>query len=281
MIEGLTGRDPIGAALTIGHKGPKGNPTDTDRFFIVVPQEENGVRVPHPAFVPFNNADPEKRRTLRCVLIHASQDQCFGYNLRAQLLPGRKGHPQKRPLCSSNDSKTAERWNGTAFDKIACPNDKCEFRKAVGDGPTPCKPFMRILFRPVWPEGNPLPTPLMKLTSGSWNTTAAFLGFFQYIAQQAAALGVPEYTLYGLPFVITLGKKKRSGDAASARSFPVLTVSPDVDLQRFLWSQQERFAKFGGPVAALTDREQSAAEIVDADYRSIVPGVSKDDGEVA
>ena len=37
MIEGLRGKEPVGAALTIGTKGPSGAPTDRDGSYIKVP----------------------------------------------------------------------------------------------------------------------------------------------------------------------------------------------------------------------------------------------------
>jgi hypothetical protein len=295
-IGGLTGREPIGAVLTIGHKGPKGNPTDTDRLFIVQPQEEDGIRKPHPAFVGFNTADADKRKSIRGILVHSSRAECFEHHLKAQVLPG-LAHPNKRPACVG-DGTHAVRWGKNGLDdfrSIPCPNEKCEFRQRVGDKPVPCKPWMRFLFRPVWAQGSPLPAPLMKYTSGAWNTTSAFLGFFEYIEKQAAALGVTNYTLYGLPFVMTLAKKKRRGDEGG-RAFPILSISPEGDLQAFLWAQHERIRAFresglarpGQAVAALTDREQHADDVVEADYRTVnpgrgpvaTPGVGDDDSEV-
>jgi hypothetical protein len=38
-IEGLQPRLPLGAALTIGVKGPSGAPTQTDRFHFVSPHD--------------------------------------------------------------------------------------------------------------------------------------------------------------------------------------------------------------------------------------------------
>jgi hypothetical protein len=288
-IAGLKPREPVGAVLTIGHKSPKGFPTDTDRFFIVLPQEENGVRAPHPSFAAFNEAAPELRRTIRGVLIHGAQADCFEQHLKAQVL--NKAHPNKRPACVG-DGMNAVRWMGRGLDDfqaIPCPNDKCEFRQRVGDKPTPCKPWMRFLFRPRWAEGSKLPVPMMKLTSGSWHNASAFLGFFEHIRTQARALGVENPTLYGLPFVITLAKKKRRGDEGG-RAFPILTISPDGDLQEFLILQHQRYQQLASAPRplALTDREELSDDVVAADYRTVnpgrgpvaTPGVADDDQDV-
>jgi hypothetical protein len=274
-IAGLTGREPINAALTIGHKGPKGNPTDTDRLFIVNVQEENGVRPQHPSFREFNEADPELRKSLRGVLIHATQSECFEYHLKAQVLPGKPAHPNKRPACVG-DGVSAVRWMGRGLDDfqpIPCPHDKCEFRQRVGDKPVPCKPWMRFLFRPRWKETSKLPAPMFKFTSGAWNTTAAFLGFFEHVTKQAKALGVENPTLYGLPFVLTLAKKKRRGDDGG-RAFPIMSISIDGDLQEFLLIQHERFKQLASAPRplALTDREQQDPRVVASDYASVNPG---------
>jgi hypothetical protein len=65
-IEGLQGKEPVGAVLTIGTKSTdKGFPTDRDRFYIKVPDSSNDVRVNHPAFTAFNGAAAELRRSIR------------------------------------------------------------------------------------------------------------------------------------------------------------------------------------------------------------------------
>ena len=62
-IHGVRGREPIGAALTIGIKGPRGNPIEKDRFHLLEPREsKDKKRKPSPLFRFFNNAPPEKRR---------------------------------------------------------------------------------------------------------------------------------------------------------------------------------------------------------------------------
>lgn len=279
MIPDLDPRIPIGAALTIGRKsGPRGAPTETDRFFIVQTREVNGVRPLHPAFKTFNElTDLDKRRTIRGNLIFASAADCYTSQLRAQVLPGRSAHPNRRPHCRCDDGKIAHRWTGGGIDdfvQLACPGERCEFRVPPGpDKPTPCKPDLRFYFQPRWPDGNPLPTPAMKLTSGSWNNASTFLGFFHYIETQARELGATDYSLYGLPFILTLAKKKKR-DGEDARAFPVLDLAPDLpanaNLQDFLVRQQaDRKLLAEAPRRPLLEDH---ADVIDADYAAHQPG---------
>jgi hypothetical protein len=297
-IAGLHGKDPHGAVVTIGHKGPKGNPIDTDRFFIVVTQEVDGVRREHPSFASFNgaahpsllmerlnNGDPNpnynpskhayelaSRQRIRGNLVHSEVADCFEMSLKAQVLNGIPSHPAKAPACMGN-GRQAQRWNGKAYVDIPCPNEACEFRQRVGDKPTPCKPWMRFSFRISWPEKSTLPAMLVKFTSGSWNNASAFKGFFDYIANQAAALGLTHYSLYGLPFEMTLTKKKRSGDAGG-RAFPIITITPTQDIVSFLAAQQVQLRELGAPprrYISLRDPEEQRPEVIEADRRAIVP----------
>jgi len=286
-IKGLEGKEPIGAVLTVGHKGSNGAPTDTDRLFVVVPQMAQGIRGAHPAYGKFNdlgvsrpddNSTREEidkyktalaaRQTIKGNLVHATKAELFEYYLRAQILPGIKAHPRKAPHCTG-DGQNATRWNGKEFLPIVCPNELCEFRQ--GDVKT-CKPFMRFLFQPRWAQGSPLPMPLMKLTSGSWNSVRAFIGFFDYLMQQAHQLGLTSPNFYGLPFVITLSRKS---DPAHQRGYPVLAISTDGDLQGFLVNTEQRRKELEAikPRAALTDGEQQDPIEVAADYATITPGI--------
>jgi hypothetical protein len=268
-IEGLQGREPIGAVLTVGHKGPKGNPEHTDRFYLVMPQEVDGVRAPHPAFKPFNEALPERRVTIKGNLVHAHMDECFEFNLRAQVLPGLQAHPNKAAACSGDGAK-ARRWDGKEFKDIVCPNEKCQYRVSGGDKPTPCKPWMRLLFRIRWADGSPLPPMLVKFTSGSWNTVGFMLGFFEHIDVQAKNMGLEGYSLYGFPFSLTLTKKKRRGEAGG-RAFPIVQVTPEADVVEFLLAQQAKLKELGAvrrPMALLDVEQQDYSEQA-ADNRMI------------
>lgn len=281
-IEGLSTVEPVGAVLTIGTKSPSGYPHQTDRFFIKVRQEnENRIRVDHPMFRSFNEAEPGKRQAIRGNLVHATRAEAFDHLLRAQVLGKAwrqwdKAHPQGRPVCSG-DGKKATRLYGIGengaedWREIDCPNDLCQFRQ--GDVKA-CKPFARLYFRPRWPEGVSFPTPLMKLTTTSWNSASAFVGFFDYVEDQARNLGLSTFSLYGLPFILSLHRKTKP---QSKSAFPVLAITPDCDLIDFFLRQQANVRTIGGgaavallPASNLTPDEASDEEL-SADLRNVTP----------
>lgn len=272
-IEGLNGREPVDAVLTIGEKGPRGNPTNTDRFFIKSPHEEKrgeiGVRPPHPSFGSFNGAAVEHRQSIRGVLVHAEQADCFSYRLTMPKAPkgGRwSNHPNGMPFCTG-DGKRATRLyaigtNGQPDDwrEIECPNKACEFR--LGDSKL-CKPFGRLYFRPVWSEKSSLPTPLMKFETHAWNTVANMLGFFEYVEGVAKGLGLPGYTLFGMPFTLTLHRKTKP---SQQRSFPVVKMAPAFDPVTFFMAQRKNIELAGGRpmlqlVGARSPEEQEPAAV--------------------
>ena len=270
-IKGLAGRDPIGAVVSIGVKDKnRGFPTETDRWHIVQPRDDAGVRPLHPGFQSFNAAPPEKRKVLRGNLVHASQTACFEHHLKAQVLRG--AHPNKRPACIG-DGVHATRWEGgdpDDFMNIKCLNELCEYRLTT---PPKCKPFMRMLFRLRWPDGVALPTPLVKFTSGSWNTTANFLGFFEYMHSTAKELGIENYTFFGFPFLLTLHRQTK---ASSRSAFPVVTISPEEDPVSFFMRQRAQIRELAGsvPCETLTDQSQQDVDLVYEDVKALtVPAI--------
>jgi len=281
-IREVTGREPVGAVVTIGEKGPSGAPTNTDRFFFKSPQEirqgEKRWRPNHPAFAAYNEADPKFRQTLAGNLVHGTQDEAFSFYLRAHMPPkGSKwpAHPGGKPFCVG-DGTNATRLYGIGQDgaedyrHIPCPNEKCEFRQ--GDLKL-CKPFGRLYFRPRWPEGSKLPSPLTKLVTQSWYSVSNILGVFEYIAAQAKHLGLDRYSLFGLPITLTLTRKTTP---TRQRAFPVLSATLDCDLIAFLLAQREQIRALGGelrllPASAGSD-DECAPEVIEADVADIVPG---------
>ena len=269
-IDGLDGREPVGAALTIGVKhGAKGFPTETDRFHIVAPREEDGRRPHLAAFAQFNSADPDKRKLIRGNLVHARRAECFEHHLKAQTGPKKLGmHPQRRPFCVG-DGLRATRWmgDGDNFSDIKCPHDKCEYRLTE---PASCKPWARLLFQLRWPDGNPLPTPLVKLTTGSWNTVRNLVGFFDHVEGAAGQLGLDDYSLWGMPFTLTL---TRQTNAQKKRSFPVIAVSPDMAPVEFFASQRETLRALSSPTPYVALEHEREPAVVAGDHDAIsVPG---------
>lgn len=285
-INGLTPRDPIGAVLTVGTKGPKGNPTDTDRFYFKVADSvkvgDQLTKPLHPGFASFNTAEVTHRQTISGNLVHATQAEAFHYSLSAQVLgPSWKhfptAHPNRLPICSGDGTK-ATRLYGISegredWREIDCPNSICEYRQGKVK---PCKPAMRFLFRPRWKSGSTLPTPLTLLLSHAWNTASRLLGFFKHVEDQARQLGLSEFSLYGLPFVMTLGYKTKPSEASR---FPVISISPDADLISFFLAQREQLARIGAGAApraalpaSLVEPEQNDPAKVAEDFAEIEPG---------
>lgn len=303
-IKGLTAKEPIGVVASIGRKGPSGAPMETDRFFLVAPTAEKvgqiEVRPPHPAFRAFNDStDLQARQVLRGQIVHRTAAECFEHHLTAQVLPGYPAHPGRAPHCTG-DGTRAQRWVGDLTQQqrgqlvqlqkdrrpleaaglpltmapVPCPNDLCEYRQGEKKA---CGAWGRVLFRLRWKEGSPLPGLLCKLATKSWFSVASLLGFFEALEQQAAILG-GDLGIYGVPLLITLGRKTM---ASRGRAFPVMSISVDGDLQAFLvqraaWHRQalgERVQPL-----ALTDGEQQAAEELAADLDGITPTLPMDQG---
>jgi len=264
-IAGLQGREPVGAVLTIGVKeAQKGFPTETDRFHLVCPREENGRRALHPAFMKFNTAPPEMRKVISGNLVHSISQECFEFHLKAQVITN--AHPNKKPACTGDGIK-ALRWMGRSpddFAEIKCPHERCEFRLTK---PPMCKPFMRFLFRLRWENGVNLPTPLVKLTSGSWNSTSNFKGFFDHIAKVAQSLALVDYTLFGFPFMLSLAYQTKPSEKTR---FPVMTISPEVDPVAFFMQQRQQIKQLSTPLpVALLDAGEQGADVIYEDVKSI------------
>ena len=278
-IAGLVGPDPVGAVLTIGTKAANGAPTERDRFYLksVFAQDVGGVlrKEPHPAFASFNSADPSKRKTIRGVIVHSSREDCFSYGLAAFKIKGMASHPKKIPTCCGNGVEATRYFGkladgGDDFRTIVCANDLCPQR--IGKIKE-CAPAMRFLFRINWNEGVTLPRILVRFVSKSWNTAKNFVGFMDYVDEQARAFGLTDYSLFGLPFVMTLTEKTNPEEKSR---FPVVTITPEFDLQEFLVWQRKQLESFGGKLAlpaGLSDPENSAPEIIAADFADIVPGL--------
>jgi len=262
-------REPVDAVLRIGCKDPdRGHPIDRDRFYIVLPRQDNsGSRPNHPGFQAFNRAAqerPEACRTINVHLVHSRVRDAFSHRRQCQKNPQGESPPGRRPWCIG-DGETAERW-GTedapeGYAEIVCPGDLCPFAQERGGKAPPCKPRFTLFFRPDWPErAAHLPAPLMKLTSSGAKTSyPAILGTWHQIALQAASLGIipeapdPEVaesgwrllveyedrvSLTGIGLTVTLSEE--TNPEARTR-YPVLSFSIRSDLvEHFLRQQQVR-----------------------------------------
>jgi len=280
-IAGVKGKEPVGAVLTIGTKtGPRSHPTDRDRFYIKVPDSSEDMRACHPAFTVFNAADPARRKTVRGVLVHSSETECFEWHRKAQKLPPPFQNHSKLPACTG-DGKQAKRLvmlpdKSVEFLDMACPNDLCQYAQQPNpQTPPACKPWARLLFQPVWQDGptgpSPLPTPLMKFTTQSWHSVDAMVGFFDYIREQAALCGVDKPQLFGLPFEITLAEKS---SPEKRTKFPVVRLSVTTQLQAFLIGQMQRGQQLaqGKQYIALTDGSEQEPSVIKADFDTVNVG---------
>jgi len=263
-IKGLSARKPVGAVLRIGRKAGRGFPTDRDQFYLVSPkQDSTGCRPLHPAFTYYNRAPEEQRRSLSCILVHASQEQACNMQLMCYRAPGLASHPDGFPSCTG-DGDDATRWTGERFEPIPCPGERCQYRQpgSTGKGAArACKPDVRLLFQPVWAKGD-MPTPLCEFASKSWNTAANLLGFFEYLRVQAQELGVAQPNLYGFQFQLTLTEQTKPSKKAR---FPVVTISPSVSVQEFFWAKAQQGKQLSEvpQYLALTDHEMHEPDIIE------------------
>lgn len=302
-IAGLTGREPIGAALTVGIKGANGAPTEKDRFHILDAsaseaefQKRDGgtykapVRVPHPAFAVFNGAGPDRRRVVQARLAHARINDLFEYRLQCAKSARIPAHPGKAPVCQG-DGRAARRWDGHQYLDIPCPGERCEFSQPgppdrSGRPSRPdCGPWMRFLARFDFPatarklpDGTDqvvrLPAITFKLTSGSWNTVRNFLGFFDAFRAACAGFGVDPNAvpLFGLPVLLTLSEKTNS--EAKSR-FPVvgIQVAGDADIISWIEHQMQRRQDLVRLATvqplALTDSALQRPDVINADYETV------------
>lgn len=270
-IAGTVGREPVGVVLSCGiKKGGSGFPVDKDRYHLVNPREDSGMRPYHPAFASFNSAPSEKRRVIRGNIVHATRAGCHEGYLKHQVDKRTGAHPNRAPFCTG-DGVHAIRWMGGEADNfldIKCPNDKCEYRLC---SPTLCKPFTRLLFRLRWADGVKLPSMLCKYTSGSWNTYLNVLGFFEDIDRTAREMGLENYSLFGYPFTLTLTQQTKPSERTR---FPVSVITPEEDPVTFFARQSEQLKLARGTsYEALPDLSQQSADVIYDDVQSVsVPG---------
>jgi len=288
-IEGLRGKEPVGAVLTIGTKGERGNPIDRDRFYIKVPDAADNVRANHPAFAFYNTAKPEHRRSIRGVLVHAQEAQCFEWHRQAYRLPKPFRNHDKLPACKG-DGRKAQRLvvlddRPPEFLEIDCQNELCQYAMQPNPAtPAACKPWARLLFQPIWKketmpaplaqgEVQTLPTPLIKLTTGSWHSISAIVGFFEYVRGQAALCGVRSPSLWGVQFELTLSEK-----TSGTKRFPVLRMAPTQQLQELLIAQAQRLGQLAEhpQYVGLLDAPEQEAEVISADHAGVTVGCPRE-----
>lgn len=309
-IVGVEGRIPFGAIISVGKKGDRGNPIQTDRFFISSTSFEEisgkgggyrNLRHPlDPRFREFNEMRQGDRRAsvLRGNLSFPERGDCMNHHLVAQQLgKGRTQRPpgggvwdtppRSMPACTG-DGKTAQRFDGLVdgepqFVEIDCPNRLCPFRT----GPKKiCGALGRLYFRLRWPDaaqqalekknGQCFPSILVRYQTHGWETVENMVGMFDAVEETARGLGMPQdsWTFAGLPFEMTVGMKKIPD---KGRSFPVVSFALGDVIGFLRWQTEQREYLLGAPrsVALIgdgMDHEEGSLEGVNEALDHITPG---------
>lgn len=216
---------------------------------------------------------------LRGNIVHARWNDAAGWNRSAQKLPAPHPNPSlsRRPACEGNGIRARRfvRNHGDeeVFQSIACPNQLCPFAQAGV-----CKPDTNLVFKLRWNEGDPwelqFPALLAHWHTGGWESTAALMGLFEYVlgseallspedrAQAtdeerstwrpgfASALGLrsEDVSLVGMPFSMSVHYRTKAGDSRnpSGSRFPVVSFSPEGDLEAWLVAQHQRRTLLAG-----------------------------------
>jgi hypothetical protein len=260
-----------GAAMTTGRKKPGGqiDPGSTSRYWFGLPTgaDSKTPRKSHPAFAAFNSISKTGHSETACfmrgLLVHSSLEDAWAVDrglYRGPARDARVTNPRSHlgPWCTG-DGVEARRWNGEAYDAIECPNDDCPFA-AIDHG---CSPRMTLLFVPRW-EGTPwedaaMPQLLTKWTSKGRLSRDSFAGLVAHVREQAAVWGIELTSWYGLPFTMTLARRKGVGT-----SYPVTHFAADGELLSWLQTQRSRIAALGGgaePVGLLDAAHHTADEL--------------------
>ena len=212
------------------------------------------------------------RQTLRCVLVHASPEDCLSGT----------GRPRRSWAAVSAITRSCQHAREMArrpsglmlsdgkaeYQDIACPNDLCEFAQAPARGKPQCGPWMRLLVSTRMAERQ-VADAADEVHPQSWHTISGLVGMFEHIAEQAAQLGVESPSLYGMPFEMVLVNKT---DPVKRHRFGG-AIFPTVNLQAFLLSQQanRKLLSEAPQYVRLLDAPEQDPDVIDADRRAIEP----------
>ena len=201
-------------------------------------------RDPHPMFAAFNTCHPDLAATLTCRIIHWNEKDAWKFALGAYQHPqGKQFSPQSGWWCRG-DAKKAIRWVGGEWKTITCPHRMCEYSQPTfgrGQNESHCKPNLTLLAQFNWRnEKSLLPRSLFQWESKSWNNYANCEGMFRLVRDTAGHLGIDDFPVFGLPFVMTVKETARKG-----RIFPEVHFSPDGDILE--WMQKMNTARERNP----------------------------------
>lgn len=303
----ITPRKTVGVVAALGRKlKPNGFPVDKDRFWLVNPVADAkgaaGVRRPHPDFAAFNTAAPsaltreqmewadkrnvphdealgrivrahnDQRTVLLGTIVHATRDEAFYDDFRAQKLKGHE-NPNGGPSCQGNEV-WAQRWMPAqgAYLKIPCPGKECPYRVGGTDQRgnktrPPCGPKSALVFQLRMVD---YPSALCRMDTGAFEGNGNIKGFFDKIEEQAAALGVTNYSLFSLPIRVHLTRRTKQGGS----EWYVPDVQPDfapgTTLQDWLLLQMEKRRELAGPDTLQIGMAPTAVESLDGEDMAVV-----------
>lgn len=269
-IEGLRGREPVGAILSAGTKDGK-RFVHKDMFFIKsnAKQKEEASKPEHPAFARYHALKPEHRRVLYGNLVHSREEEIWTYKRSMYRFPKDTFQNPLKGFACEGDGREAIRWDARLgeFVKHTPCGDLCEFAQSRD-----CKPDMKFLFRLRWPRdtSGEWAVPLTKLISHGWKTTANFLGFFEYVRNFKRQLRLDHLGFFGLPFMLELVQEPGKDNFP----VPVIKISPDGDLLQFFQMQAQSVQQLGAAtaIASLTDDSERDPDVIESDFRSIELG---------
>lgn len=277
-------RKTVGVVAALGRKLPGKNfPVDKDRFWLVNPVADAkglaGIRHPHPDFATFNTAAPraltreqaewaekrgvgademlarivrkhnDERTVLLGTIVHATRDEAFYDDFRAQKLKGHE-NPSGGPACQGNEV-WANRWMPAqgAYLKIPCPGKECPYRVGGVDQRgnktrAPCGPKAALVFQLRMVD---YPSALCRMDTGAFEGDGNIKGFFDKIDEQAKALGVEHYSLFSLPIRVHLTRRTKQGGSEWYVPDVQADFPPGTTLQDWLLLQMEKRRELAGP----------------------------------
>lgn len=297
-IVGVTGRMPIGAAVTMGRKPDGGGfPVEKDFLHILEPHESpGGARLPHPSFGWWNDGGKpavpgkrsserekaqwadwtSKRRTIRGVIAHPRWENLLQQEYSMWRPHSERGidvHPDTAGAWCHGDGLQAERWTfrkpESPQEQIACPAEECAFRQKCGRKGPECKPTSRFHFRLTFSDQivskyNP-PTLVAKFVSGGWRTFTALQGLreeFDAAAVELHRMGMlpsANYSPMGIPFALTASEGTSRKDGG--RRYPYVNISAEVSAPDFLLAQAQT-KQLAGEFVALPGATAEEARLI-------------------
>ena len=216
------------------------------------------ARRAHPDYSRFYNVDKDERvfapipfERLAFTLVHKNLEDAIDVGLRAQSgsreLKGlsllHTDVPGGGAWCSSNDGVTAQRWNGTAYATIRCPNeDACPIYAARACRATTHAVFQLDAIRDPNDDTKVIvPARLAYTASKSAEVKDVWMKFVRTLEDAFAALGIePDARGVRGEMFVRMKQGKQNGQTTR---YPVLQVTQLGDLESTLFDAARRRAE--------------------------------------